>query len=146
MYNFVGSNAIDTSCRLSRIFTLALSPNNTPRYQAKKHLLRSGSLPNIRYAYSSFSLLADFGVCIQYHEGLELKKEVGTHEYMAPEMVDENGVYSPAVDVWGMGCVLYELCTLSPTPAFSPYYSKTLTSADIMKQITDTKVITFIMY
>lgn len=38
--------------------------------------------------------------------------QCGTYEYMAPEIV--NGMqYTFQADIWSLGCILYELCTLS---------------------------------
>ena len=36
---------------------------------------------------------------------------VGTLCYMAPEILDEQP-YNHKADLWSLGCVLYELCTL----------------------------------
>ncbi len=50
----------------------------------------------------------------------------GTHEYMAPEQVC-GGRFSPATDVWGIGCVLYEAATgrqAFPTNAPGKYYAQ----------------------
>lgn len=37
--------------------------------------------------------------------------QVGTPNYTAPEVLLGNH-YSPESDVWGLGCVAYQLCTL----------------------------------
>ena len=34
---------------------------------------------------------------------------VGTLQYNAPELLDGNWYYGPAIDVWGLGCVMAEL-------------------------------------
>jgi NIMA (never in mitosis gene a)-related kinase len=36
---------------------------------------------------------------------------VGTPYYMSPEMY-ENKPYTHKSDIWALGCILYELCTL----------------------------------
>jgi len=40
---------------------------------------------------------------------------IGTSAYCAPEVLTVNGILSPEIDVWGLGCVLYiSLCGLHP--------------------------------
>ena len=41
------------------------------------------------------------------------KTYVGTPYYMSPEVLLDDP-YSPVCDIWSLGCVLYELCTLEP--------------------------------
>ncbi|XP_023156186.1 putative cyclin-dependent kinase F-2, partial [Zea mays] len=36
---------------------------------------------------------------------------VGTLQYNSPELLDGNWCYGPAVDMWGLGCVMAELLT-----------------------------------
>ncbi|GMH98312.1 hypothetical protein TL16_g13400, partial [Triparma laevis f. inornata] len=50
-----------------------------------------------------------------------VKTEVGTTYYISPEIISNKG-YSYPTDVWSLGCVLYELVTLS-----LPYYGDNLT-------------------
>src|ERR1700734_2970560 len=33
----------------------------------------------------------------------------GSPGYRAPELIRENGSFSPSVDVWALGCILYEI-------------------------------------
>ena len=37
----------------------------------------------------------------------------GTPDYMAPEQKNQE-LYNNKVDIWALGCILYELCTLNP--------------------------------
>lgn len=58
--------------------------------------------------------LGDFGLA----KLLNVEKEfattcVGTPYYMSPEVLDD-APYSPLCDIWSLGCVIYELCTLHP--------------------------------
>lgn len=50
----------------------------------------------------------------------------GTPYYMAPELFQDDGVYSFYSDIWALGCVLYELA--SGKPPFSATGLKDLIS------------------
>ena len=66
---------------------------------------------NILISKNHEAKLGDFGLsCINISTYLY----VGTLEYMSPEML-EHKKYSVQTDIWSLGCVLYELCTLSNT-------------------------------
>jgi len=49
---------------------------------------------------------------------------------MAPELFQDDGVYSFSSDIWALGCVLYELATGKP-----PFNSNNLN--DLISQIVD---------
>ncbi|KAF5209069.1 Protein kinase domain family protein [Clavispora lusitaniae] len=58
--------------------------------------------------------LGDFGLAKMLTSQNEFAKTyVGTPYYMSPEVLMDNP-YSPVCDIWSLGCVLYELCTLHP--------------------------------
>ena len=61
----------------------------------------------------------------------------GTHCYMAPEVLDGQP-YNHRADLWSLGCVLYELCTLEK--AFNDHSQIALMCAIAMGQY---KPITF---
>ena len=58
--------------------------------------------------------IGDFGVAKRIQDdGTALKTETGTRDYLAPEVSghidEENFVYSNAVDMWSLGCIMYKL-------------------------------------
>lgn len=56
--------------------------------------------------------IGDFGISKVLENTLDQASTVvGTPYYMSPE-VCENKPYTFKSDVWALGCVLYELCTL----------------------------------
>ncbi|CAK7900338.1 hypothetical protein CAAN1_23S02520 [[Candida] anglica] len=64
--------------------------------------------------------LGDFGLAKMLTSRNDFAKTyVGTPYYMSPEVLMDNP-YSPVCDIWSLGCVLYELCTLQP-----PFQAKT---------------------
>lgn len=63
--------------------------------------------------------IADFG-CSKYDKGTELRTGVGTQFYMAPELHglgEAREKYTNAIDMWALGCIIYEM--LISTPIFS---------------------------
>lgn len=64
--------------------------------------------------------LGDFGLAKLLNNETEFAKTyVGTPYYMPPEVVMDKP-YDPVCDVWSLGCVMYELCSLHP-----PFQAKT---------------------
>ena len=56
--------------------------------------------------------IGDFGVSKQLNRVNEFAKtQIGTLTYMAPEIL-EGQSYNNKVDIWSLGCIIYELCTL----------------------------------
>ncbi|XP_068123217.1 serine/threonine-protein kinase Nek5 [Hyperolius riggenbachi] len=56
--------------------------------------------------------LGDFGIARMLNNTMELARTcVGTPYYLSPEIC-ENRPYNNKTDIWSLGCVLYELCTL----------------------------------
>lgn len=80
--------------------------------------------------------ISDFGVSKRFKDS-QLRTQVGTHVYMAPELLgmlpgeDTYGTYTEAVDIWSLGCVVYEVLT-----AEIPFLERnsTWTSADTQSQ------------
>ncbi|XP_013067083.2 serine/threonine-protein kinase Nek2-like isoform X2 [Biomphalaria glabrata] len=58
--------------------------------------------------------LGDFGLARVLHsESSFAQTYVGTPYYMSPELVN-NLSYNEKSDIWALGCMMYELCALSP--------------------------------
>lgn len=55
--------------------------------------------------------VADFGVSRKLEVGEEFAAtSIGTPECLSPEIIDL-GKYDSKTDVWGLGCIMFELCT-----------------------------------
>ncbi|XP_061560366.1 serine/threonine-protein kinase Nek2 [Phycodurus eques] len=68
--------------------------------------------------------LGDFGLArILNHDTSFAKTFVGTPYYMSPEQMNQMS-YNEKSDIWSLGCLLYELCALSPP--FTAYNQKEL--------------------
>ncbi|XP_060947800.1 serine/threonine-protein kinase Nek2 [Limanda limanda] len=68
--------------------------------------------------------LGDFGLArILNHDTSFAKTFVGTPYYMSPEQINQLS-YNEKSDIWSLGCLLYELCALSPP--FTAYNQKEL--------------------
>ncbi|KAJ8560225.1 hypothetical protein K7X08_004283 [Anisodus acutangulus] len=57
-------------------------------------------------------MIADFGLSVTLEQDMNEKHESirGTKSFMAPESV-LNNKYGPEVDIWALGCTVYELLT-----------------------------------
>nr|XP_054598605.1 serine/threonine-protein kinase Nek3 isoform X1 [Nothobranchius furzeri] len=78
----------------------------------KRVLHRDLKSKNIFLADGGSIKLGDFGsACVLNSSKAYARAYVGTPYYVAPE-IWENKPYNNKSDVWSLGCVLYELCTL----------------------------------
>ena len=72
----------------------------------------SSSPPPISGHSPTHPQIGDFGVSkVLENTGQLARTAVGTPYYLSPEIC-ENKPYNNKSDVWSLGCVLYELCTL----------------------------------
>ena len=64
--------------------------------------------------------IADFGISKQCHEGTQLQTQLGTPQYMAPELKGHfrsshnDSVYSISIDIWAIGVITMELLLTHP--------------------------------
>ena len=59
-------------------------------------------------------VLADLGSCKGIMAKTPFTEYVSTRWYRAPECIMTNGYYNYKMDMWGVGCVLFEMATLYP--------------------------------
>ncbi|XP_011405604.1 PREDICTED: MAPK/MAK/MRK overlapping kinase-like isoform X2 [Amphimedon queenslandica] len=58
--------------------------------------------------------LADFGSCKSMYSKLPFTEYISTRWYRAPECLLTDGHYGHKMDMWSVGCVLFELMSLRP--------------------------------
>jgi serine/threonine protein kinase len=69
--------------------------------------------------------LADFGICKVLDEAEQLTNSmIGTPQYLAPEVKNNMEGYDYSVDIWSLGCTLYEIVVGEP-PFLSPVHAAT---------------------
>jgi renal tumor antigen len=58
--------------------------------------------------------LADFGSCRGIYSKQPYTEYISTRWYRAPECLLTDGYYGPEMDLWGTGCVMFEITSLYP--------------------------------
>lgn len=58
--------------------------------------------------------LADFGSCRGIYSKQPYTEYISTRWYRAPECLLTDGYYGPEMDMWGAGCVMFEISSLYP--------------------------------
>ena len=98
-----------------------------------KNLIHRDLKPENLFLTRDFKIkIGDFGISRQLDsENKYAQTQVGTLLYMAPEII-EGKKYTSKVDIWSLGCILYELCTLN-----NCFISNSL--KDIMEKICSAK-------
>ena len=79
---------------------------------SRKILHRDLKSANVFLSKDTFAKLGDLNVSKVAKKGL-LYTQTGTPYYASPE-VWKDQPYDHKSDIWSMGCVLYEICTLKP--------------------------------
>ena len=79
----------------------------------KKNLIHRDLKPDNLFLDNNNALkIGDFGISKQLSSNNKYAtSNVGTSNYMAPEIISGNR-YNNKVDIWALGCIIYELCTL----------------------------------
>ena len=80
----------------------------------EKHLIHRDLKPeNLFFKNDLRLMIGDFGVAKQLQDGtVHAYTLIGTLDYMAPEILRREK-YSNKVDIYALGCIIYELCTLA---------------------------------
>lgn len=55
--------------------------------------------------------LADFGFAIKFEPGVPFVTKYGSPQYLAPEAYKKEQSDPTKIDIWAIGCILYELVT-----------------------------------
>jgi len=70
---------------------------------------------NILVEKDSYNLkVADFGSCRGIYTKMPFTEYISTRWYRAPECLLTNGYYDYKMDMWGIGCVMFEVVSLFP--------------------------------
>ena len=80
----------------------------------EKHLIHRDLKPENLFLKNDLRLMiGDSGVAKQLQDGtVHANSLIGTLNYMAPEILRREK-YSNKVDIYALGCIIYELCTLN---------------------------------
>lgn len=113
--------------KLDTIYDKISSPKQNPRESdgKKKYVIHRDLKPgNVFLAGDDYEKcwvkLGDFGLAKSLQSSIEFATTyVGTPYYMSPEVLMDQP-YSPLSDIWSLGCVVYEMCSLKV-----PFQAKT---------------------
>ena len=61
-----------------------------------------------------YLVLADMGTCKGINAKQPFTEYISTRWYRAPECIMTNGYYNYKMDIWGVGCILFEMATFFP--------------------------------
>ena len=79
----------------------------------KKNIIHRDLKPENLFISKDYKIkIGDFGISKQLINAQYIyNTQRGTFEYMAPEVLT-NKKYNNKIDIWSLGCIIYELCTL----------------------------------
>ncbi|KAG8453844.1 hypothetical protein GDO86_000461 [Hymenochirus boettgeri] len=99
---FTEDQILDWFVQLCLALKLFMTEKSASRYKVSNiFLTKSGTIQ-----------LGDFGIARVLNSTVELARTcIGTPYYLSPEIC-ENRPYNNKSDIWALGCVLYEMCTL----------------------------------
>jgi len=82
-------------------------------YLESEKIIHHDLKPENIFIYGDQIKIGDFGLSktLESKKYIETKSKRGTSCYMAPEIL-LNEPYNTRSDLWALGCILYELCTL----------------------------------
>ena len=80
----------------------------------KNNLIHRDLKPDNLFLTGDYKIkIGDFGIAKKLKSKNEYAKtQTGTLLYMAPEIINDQK-YNNKVDIWALGCIIYELCTLN---------------------------------
>ena len=77
--------------------------------------------------------IGDFGLAkVKGPLDLSSRNLQGTMSYWAPELINTEQKQDPLTDIWALGCILYEICTLK-----HPFSKTNATFTSLMKKISE---------
>lgn len=83
-------------------------------YMHKRNLFHRDIKPENILLKSDQVKLADLGSCKGSLSTLPYTEYISTRWYRAPECLMTDGYYDYKMDIWGVGCVLFEIIALFP--------------------------------
>lgn len=121
LLNYINCYAGHFSLQLAKFYTAEIV--NILEYLHSNHIAHRDLKPeNLLLTAQGHLKLIDFGTARDYKEEVEMSEDaprarrstfVGTAEYVSPEILNDEDS-GPAVDLWALGCVVYQLIVGKP--------------------------------
>jgi len=100
------------------------------QYAHESHFVHRDLKPENILVNTGMYIITDWGLCSNFSETSYLAENVGSFLFSSPEVVNGRPYRGPEIDVWSMGCVLYEMVTQS-----TPFYSEGDTKPKVRRNI-----------